>query len=62
MNKYFKTKQHENTEDVLDLFCKVMDINPTKHMVFFLCIDYTIWPGGQQIIEDCQKKKKKKTV
>ena len=46
MNKYFKTKQHENTEDVLDLFCKVMDINPTKHMVFFLCIDYTIWPGG----------------
>ena len=41
-------------------FCKVMDINPTKHMVFFLCIDYTIWPGGQQIIEDCQKKKEEK--
>ena len=28
-------------------FAKVMDVNPTKHLVFFLCIDYTIWPGGK---------------
>jgi len=46
-------KQHEkksgvffHEEGVFSLWTmKVMDINPTKHMVFFLCIDYTIWPG-----------------
>jgi len=24
---------------------KVMEVNPTAHMVIFLCIDYTVWPG-----------------
>ena len=31
-----------------------MDVNPTKHMVFFLCIDYTIWPGDIFFIESEQ--------
>jgi len=46
-------QQHEkksgvffHEEGVFSLWTmKVMDVNPTKHMVFFLCIDYTIWPG-----------------
>ena len=24
---------------------KVMEIIPEKHLLFFFCIDYTIWPG-----------------
>merc|ERR1719509_381498 len=46
-------QQHQNKsgvffheEGVFSLWTmKVMDIDPTKHMVFFLCIDYSIWPG-----------------
>ena len=34
----------------LSCFAKVMDVNPTKHLVFFLCIDYTIWPGNNFVI------------
>lgn len=24
---------------------KVMEVRPDDHMLFFFCIDYTVWPG-----------------
>jgi len=33
-------------ENVFSLWTmKVMEFDESKHMVVFLCIDYTIWPG-----------------
>ena len=48
-------EQHENKtgmflheEGVFSLWTmKIMELKPEQHMVVFLCIDYTIWPGGQ---------------
>ena len=27
------------------IFFKVMEFDAQNHMIIFLCIDYTIWPG-----------------
>ena len=30
---------------ILKFVIKVLEFDAESHMVFFLCIDYTIWPG-----------------
>jgi len=41
-----KTGVFFHEENVFSLWTmKIMDFDATKHMVVFLCIDYTIWPG-----------------
>jgi len=41
-----KTGVFFHEENVFSLWTmKVMEADPRKHLVIFLCIDYTIWPG-----------------
>ena len=30
---------------------KVMEHVPDEHLLFFFCIDYTIWPGKSQLVK-----------
>ena len=41
-----KTGVFFHEENIFSLWTmKVMEFDASKHMVVFLCIDYTIWPG-----------------
>ena len=33
---------------------KVMEMIPEKHLLFFFCIDYTVWPGKYHFMEEIQ--------